>query len=400
VSMKMSLPVWCLASALVCACHDGMRTRTGLDAGSTGDSSLPGDGLAPAACCRAALRGVFSATGDLTQSRFSHTATLLCDGTVLLAGSALESSADLYDVSTGRFTATGSMSTGRGEHTATLLRDGEVLIAGGTSYSRYELYDPSTGKFRPTGSIVISSDFQRLLLTATLLADGRVLVAGGTDNAVPGHFGGFRDAETYDPETGLFTATSEMLVARSAHTATMLPTGKVLVAGGSSSTVVHASAELYDPSQGVFTATGSMTTARAYHTATLLTDGTVLIIGGRDLAGKSLASAELYDAVSGTFVATGSMNSSLGRWAHTATLLCDGSVLIVGGDDSNVDSTAEVERYLPAERKFVPAGRLTSGAGRVFHTSTLLCDGRVLVAGGAEDVSGDRKPLQTAEIYE
>lgn len=157
---------------------------------------------------------------------------------------------------------------------------------------------------------------------------------------------------------------------------------------------------LYDPSQGVFTATGSMMTARAQHTATLLTDGTVLIVGGSAPTGESLATAELYDAASGTFVATGSMSSSLGRRAHTATLLCDGSVLIVGGDDSTLTSTAEVERYLPAERRFVPAGRLTSGAGRAFHTATLLCDGRVLVAGGAEDLSRNRKPLQTAELYE
>jgi hypothetical protein len=291
------------------------------------------------------------------------------------------------------------MSYGRGMHTATLLRDGEVLVAGGMHGSNAELYEPAAGRFRPSGSMMVtSSTFGRILPTATLIADGRVLVAGGTA-LVPG-FDGFSGAEIYDPASGLFTATGSMSVPRFGHTATMLLTGKVLIAGGSSTTTVHASAELHDPSQGVFTAASDMTTARENHTATLLTDGTVLIVGGRDLAGKSLASAELYDAVSGTFVATGSMSSSLGRSFHTATLLCDGSVLIVGGNDSDGNSTAEVERYLPAERRFVPAGRLTSSAGRVFHTATLLCDGRVLVAGGMENVSGKSNTLQTAEIYE
>src|SRR5215472_8851075 len=131
---------------------------------------------------------------------------------------------------------------------------------------------------------------------------------------------------------GAITQTGNMMVPRWRHTATLLPNGKVLIAGGvdlyRAPMSRWASAEIYDPSTGSFTPTGDMTAARQGHTATLLPTGQVLIAGG-NLNGGGSSSAELYDPATGTFSATGSMAAS--RGGHTATLLNSGKVLMVGG---------------------------------------------------------------------
>ena len=173
------------------------------------------------------------------------------------------------------------MNTGRAGHTATLLADGTVLVAGGwRAGNTAEIYDPETKKFTPTGAMTT----QRWWPTATLLKDGRVLVAGGLRIA---------SAEIYDPSTGTFEPTGNMNAVRYGHAATLLPNGKVLIAGGlfdTSSDLGLASAELYDPQRQTFTAIGNMTGSRSGHTATLLLDGSVLIAGGY----TNPTSAELF----------------------------------------------------------------------------------------------------------
>jgi len=174
------------------------------------------------------------------------------------------------------FTPTGSMNTGRAGHTATLLADGTVLVAGGwRAGNTAEIYDPETKKFTPTGAMTT----QRWWPTATLLKDGRVLVAGGLRIA---------SAEIYDPSTGTFEPTGNMNAVRYGHAATLLPNGKVLIAGGlfdTSSDLGLASAELYDPSTGIFTLTSNMRFAQFSPTATLLPDGKVLLASGPDRYG-------------------------------------------------------------------------------------------------------------------
>ena len=203
-----------------------------------------------------------------------------------------------------------------------MLADGRVLIAGGASAynpadpTSAEVYDPGTGTFKPTGSMTTARNGQ----TATLLPSGKVLFAGGGDET----------AELYDPATGSFTSTGSMLITRWGHTATLLATGKVLIAGGcpgNSNDSYLASAELYDPATGSFSPTGPMSGPRFEHAATLLTTGRVLIAGGMSGPWDSeLASAELYDPATGSFSPTGPM--TMVRTAFTAALLQSGQVLI------------------------------------------------------------------------
>jgi len=185
--------------------------------------------------------------------------------------------------------------------------------------------------------------------TATLLRDGKVLVTGGR-----GQEG--TSAELYDPRSGAWTATGNMIQGRTDHTATLLRDGKVLVAGGlPSEGIVLASAELYDPSSGTWTATGNMVTPRDGPTATLLPDGRVLVTGGADncCEGGELASAELYDPSRGSWTATAGMAEA--RLFHTATLLLDGRVLVAG---SGPYLLASAELYDPGSGSWTATGSM------------------------------------------
>src|SRR5206468_2329111 len=186
-----------------------------------------------------------------------------------------------------------------------------LVVAKGLSYA--VLIDPS---WVSTGSLVTA----RTRHTATLLPNGKVLVAGGNH----GHAAS-SSAELYDPATGTWTATGSLGTARKQHTATLLPSGKVLVAAGERGVGEDLnSAEVYDPAKGTWTGTGSRGTARDGHTSTLLPSGKVVV--GGEYHGPALSSAELYDPASGTWTATGSLGTA--RKNHTATLLPNGKVLV------------------------------------------------------------------------
>ena len=273
--------------------------------------------------------GVWAETGGLLRPRTSHTATLLPSGKVLVAGGiGLDgflhlitlSSAELYDPATQSWSSTGSLFAGRHHHTATLLRNGKVLVAGGTGGISAELYDPATGSWSSTGSLNIG----RRSHTATLLPNGKVLVAGGHGP----HFGPrLSSAELYDPATGSWSTTASLNNRRAFHTATLLPNGKVLVAGGEDGrgNFGLASAELYDWVTGSWSSTGSLAIDRFWHTATLVANGNVLVAGG-----TGDHRAELYDSVTGSWSTTAS--AEFWRYRRTATLLPNGNVLVGGGD--------------------------------------------------------------------
>jgi len=227
--------------------------------------------------------------------------------------------------------------------------------------------------------------------TATLLPSGKVLIAGGMRR----NQDFYKSAELYDPATGRFQATGEMNERRVSHVAVLLRSGKVLIAGGWVGRGCTDSAELFDPATGKFTAIpAKMTSRRGDARATLLADGNVLITGGADHDSPGgIASAEVFHPDSMSFRAVGPMHFA--RVSHTSTLLRDGRVLIVGGRGEVVNAIAEL--YDPKTKTFTETGRLASA--RYKHTAGILPDGRVLIAGGSDerDWSGN---LNSAEIYD
>jgi WD40 repeat protein len=361
----------------------------------------------------------------MTTPRVGHTATLLPDGRVLIAGG-YAASAELYDPTTGKFTATGKMTTARTWHMASLLPNGTVLVAGGDVMGSIELYDPSSGTFSalgtpgalttspvlfdpstdtvtPTGSLYSPSG--GLFSTATWLPDGRVLLNGGKtslllpdgmvltvwDGVYPGTY------ELYDPGTA--TSRGSVLVEASQA---LLPNGKILVAGGNDDPGDSNLAWVYNPSTGTSTPTGNMTAFRADDPATLLTDGTVLIAGDNGDAGLTLASAELYDPATGTFTRTGDM--TVDRGMHTATLLNNGSVLIAGGIHNVAGqgwpplSSAEI--YTPASVGIPPPNLFSlSGDGRGQGAVWSVLTGSV-VSPAAPAAAGDVLSMYTTGLFD
>jgi Galactose oxidase, central domain len=237
--------------------------------------------------------GTIQPASEMSIARAGHTATLLQDGRILITGgytplpyeppfSDITSSAELYDPVSGTSSPVGSMSVARANHFAILLLNGKVLIIGGSA----ELYDPSTNSFTPTGSPTLQVGLPGS--TATLLPDGRVLLAGGwilDPSYYP--YVSVDTAELYDPATGQFTTAGKMTIARSSHTATLLPNGTVLIAGGLTSAPTPnddepptGATEIFDPQTNTFSPGHAMKTPHEGHTATLLLDGTILFVGG------------------------------------------------------------------------------------------------------------------------
>jgi hypothetical protein len=223
------------------------------------------------------------------------------------------------------------------------------------------------GLWRMTGALTNA----RTAHTATLLASGKVLVVGGFGNSGP-----LSSAELFDPATGAWTPAGALATARYLHTATLLTNGLVLVAGGYGGGGALSSAELFDPAMGTWTPAGGLTTVRYQHTATLLPNGKVLVAGGVG-GGSYLSSAELFDPATGTWTPAGGLTTV--RYQHTATLLPNGKVLVAGGvGGGSYLSSAEV--FDPANGTWTPTGPLA--AARYLQTATLLPNGKVLVAGG------------------
>lgn len=227
-----------------------------------------------------------------------------------------------------------------------------------------------------------------------LIAHGKVLVVGGT------HSGSTptATAEIYDDETGTWSATGSMAVARSRPVAVLLPSGKVLVCGGygvAGASVSLDSAEIYDPVAGTWSSAGTMSKRRWGHTATLLYDGTVLVVGGAASAGDPLTDtqcADIYDPGANSWTPTGSL--ATGRYWHTATRLAGGDVVVTGGLDGVTSAyLASCERWNPVSHTWAATGSLNHA--REFHASILLEDGQILIAGGLGTGAANVLPSET-----
>jgi len=271
-----------------------------------------------------------------------------------------------------------------------------VLIAAPTFLHAQATSKPPAsqpGQVTPTGNLSV----RRFSQSATLLPNGKVLIAGGMERN--GKYDA--SAELYDPRTGKFTAAGNMSSAREGHAAILLRDGKVLIAGGASGPSGNvATAELYDSATGKFHATGNMAGPRAHAAAVLLNDGKVLLIGGDGAhEDERLRSAELYDPATGRFTATGSMH--VPREMHTAVLLKDGRVLVMGGSsagsypNSRIEASAEI--YDPATGRFSMTGSMSVPRHKL--AAALLPDGKVLVVGGSDN-RDSRGQYASAELFD
>src|SRR5688572_2675087 len=378
-------------AALLAACAP---TSQPIEVKTVEESALPTESTSLTTDSANPYLNCLSPSIKMNVERAAHTATLLPDGRVLIAGGFREegtseiaiSSAEIFDPETNTFTPTGDLNAPRNGHTATLLPNGQVLIAGGWDQSgrtsTAELYDPQTGTFEYTGSMMVP----RQGLTATLLKNGQVLIAGG-DSArnTPQP-----TAELYDPATKMFTPTGNLNNGRMAHTSTLLNDGKVLLIGGSPGDgTILASAEIYDPGTENFTLTSNANMVRYKHTAVLLQDGNVLIVGGsnqNDWTGK-YNSAEIYNFKKGTFTRIADMNSERFKLSDASVLLENGNVLIGGGN-------RQIEIFDAQKQRFLPAGELDNDY--FYSISTRLQDGQVLITGGYDP---NIQPSDKAWLY-
>jgi WD40 repeat protein len=269
-------------------------------------------------------------------------------------------------------------------HTATVLPDGRVLIAGGAgdtpqapATATAEIFNPATGTFAPTGSMTTIRAFH----TAVLLPNGKVLISGGGINGF--NPGTKKSQELYDPATGTFTATGDMVSARSYHASVLLPNGKVLHVGAAGN-----AAELYDPATGQCASTGAMTQARwsSWANAVLLAGGKVLVVGGTDVVngGQPTPIGDLYDPASGTFTATGALKAN--RDLTQLQALPDGKAVVLNGsiyvgNQGTSSKTAEV--FDPATGQFTTNSGTQARAGFFWCPSVLRADGVPMLGSGS-----------------
>lgn len=327
-------------------------------------------------------RPFWTEAAPLNAARYGHTTTLLNDGRVLVAGGSDAAgtplaSAELYDPALNRWTSVASMTIARSGHGAVLLGNGLVLVTGGSTVTTptktAELYDPVANAWRSAGTMTLP----RSAHSQTFLADGRVLVAGGyTPNADPYQVYA-NSAELYDPVPNTWTSTGSMQTRRVVHTATLLPDGRVLIAGGANYAEYVGTAEIFSPTTGTWTSAGAMSDRRYGAAAVTRPDGTVLVIGGANFFGR-LATTAIFNPAGG-WTAGPVMQSA--RFAPVAVAMGDQRILVAGGHANSSLVSAEILDPAASPGQWTPVASLHT-ARYSAGSAVLLQDGGVLVAGG------------------
>ena len=375
--------------------------KSGIDLTVSGDyevvytvSDTAGNDSSEVRSLRVVVGGAWTTAGNTALFRFVHDAALLRDGRVLLVGGIFPSGpAELYDPGADTFT---EVVTPEGvsfapSATVTALPDGRALIVGASDSDGAALiFDPLTDTIAPLAALNVL----RQVGTDTLLLDGRVLLAGGREDRPPSEPDiTVGDSEIFDPVLGEFAAPGSMNEPRDGHTATLLSDGTVLLTAGYrlfnefGSRTELTSAEIYDPAVGEFLVTGSIIgRGRAAHTATLLPDDNVLIVGGEFNMGEP---SVIYDTKTGTSEFASPLINT--RAGHAAVALrsapdCLGPVLIAGGfvpgGDRQFEATDSVEMYDTVLEQFYIVENLPGPLEA--PVGTLLQGGRVLVTGAGE----------------
>ena len=341
--------------------------------------------------------GTWSTTGSLNTPRFEHTATLLSNGQVLVAGGTNSttgylSSAELYNPATGKWSMTGSMTAAREGHQAVLLPTGEVLVAGGINgtlgqcgtLASAELYNPATGAWTSTGNMTTG----RFDFIMTLLANGEVLAAGGTNCGG----GGLTTAELYNPASRTWTATGSMTEGDESAGSVLLQNGQAFALG---------SQNIYNPTTGTWSAT-SKAPILANAPVALLPNGN-LWVAGQSIQGdlELNPSSEQWSVFPPPPCTSNSQNcQAAGALLKTGKILIAGGVTYVNANPYPKEETNGIATLLdPSSLTWTQTGSLSTS--RISETMTILPSGQALVAGGQtfNKKAGTLVPIRSAELY-
>ena len=352
-------------------------------------------------------------TGTMTVAHWGDAAWRRPDGRVMAVGGCgltncpasftqsacgqILANSDLWDPSSGTWTSAAPMITARTAFVGMPLPNGDMLVAGGcTATNCTQINDAgaclatlctqttaTTERYSYKDQTWIASSalsLPRASLMGAPVGSGDAIVTGGCDVGAC-----TTSTERWSAATNSWSAKAPLPAARGFASATVLADGRVLVIGGCADplcTTVLGDAAVYDPAADRWSDAGSMTSPRAGHSATLLGDGTVLVAGGCTDAScaTTLSSAEIWNGVSagGSFAPAPSMAGA--RNHHTATLLANGEVLMAGGADSTGSTVPTSEVYLPIARQWIGTSAMLMS--RAYHIGVELDDGRVLVGGG------------------